>query len=155
MAGWAQAAGGWVLGALSERWAGGGRQAAVAEVTCRSSFEGPDTTADGLVGILREQLARCGPEHLQGTACPPCPTCPVPPGHYTGLDLCGAAVVGVALGVGFASAAWLAYSRPARAPAPPRVLAVEDDVAAPDTGAAIATPASPGRGRRPPGAPRD
>eukprot|EP00959_Pyramimonas_sp_CCMP1952_P289505 6055290-Pyramimonas_sp.AAC.1 len=101
MAGWAHAAGGWVLGALAERWAGGSRDA-VAEVTCRCAFEGPGIT-DGLVAILREQLARCGPEHLQGTPCQPCPSCPVPFGHYTGYDLLGSAAVGVAAGVGLAT----------------------------------------------------
>ncbi|CAK0895895.1 unnamed protein product [Prorocentrum cordatum] len=112
MAAWVRAAGGWVLGALSERWTGAGRSG-VAEVSCRCVFEGSDTT-DGLVAILREQLARCGPEHLQGVACQPCPPCPLPPGHYTGLDLCGAAVVGVALGAGLATAAWLAAGAPGR-----------------------------------------
>ena len=145
MAAWVHAAGGWVLGALSERWTGPGRSG-VAEVSCRCVFEGSDTT-DGLVAILREQLARCGPEHLQGVACQPCPPCPLPPGHYTGLDLCGAAVVGVALGAGLATAAWLAAGAPARPLARARALAVEDDAG----GTHVATPSALGRGRRAPG----
>ncbi|CAK0845014.1 unnamed protein product [Prorocentrum cordatum] len=138
MAAWVHAAGGWVLGALSERWTGPGRSG-IAEVSCRCVFEGSDTT-DGLVAILREQLARCGPEHLQGVACQPCPPCPLPPGHYTGLDLCGAAVVGVALGAGLATAGWLAAGSPGRPAARARALAVEDDAG----GTHVATPAGLG-----------
>ncbi|CAK0844871.1 unnamed protein product [Prorocentrum cordatum] len=139
MAAWVHAAGGWVLGALSERWTGPGRSG-LAEVSCRCVFEGSDTT-DGLVAILREQLARCGPEHLQGVACQPCPPCPLPPGHYAGLDLCGAAVVGVALGAGLATAAWLAAGSPGRPAVRGRALAVEDDAG----GAHVATPAAMAR----------
>ena len=153
MAGWVHAAGGWVLGALSERWSGAGR-GGLAEVSCRCVFEGSDAT-DGLVAVLREQLARCGPEHLQGAACQPCPPCPVPLGHYTGLDLCGAAAVGLALGAGLASAAWLAAGRPAATAGGARALAVEDDVGRFAGATDVATPSSLGRGRRAPGARSD
>ncbi|CAK0831097.1 unnamed protein product, partial [Prorocentrum cordatum] len=95
MAGWAQVACGWVIGALSERWA----------------------------GSSRPTIAK----HLQGTTCQPCPPCPIPLGHYTGLDLCGAAAVGVAEGVNVASAVWLILLWPSVLPARGRALALEGD----------------------------
>ena len=68
-----QAAAGWVLGVLGERFWNSGSQ----DLSCHCDFSGPEPGA-GVLEVLREQLARCGPEHLQGVTCPACPSCSCP-----------------------------------------------------------------------------
>ncbi|CAK0834982.1 unnamed protein product [Prorocentrum cordatum] len=65
-----QAAAGWGLGALGERFWNNGSQ----DLSCHCDFSGPEPGA-GVLEVLREQLARCGPEHLQGVTHPACPSC--------------------------------------------------------------------------------
>ena len=48
-------------------------------VECRWVVEGENTVGSEVISVLREQLQRCGPEHLRKEPCPschPCPDCP-------------------------------------------------------------------------------
>ena len=83
---WTAAFGGQAIGT----WLGGGTRSC--ECSCR--FEAsPD---EALVGLLKGQLDRCGPEHLHGQPAV-APACP-PVGH-TFLELLLVLVIGVVLGV--------------------------------------------------------
>ncbi|CAK0796418.1 unnamed protein product, partial [Prorocentrum cordatum] len=89
---WAAAISGQALGT----WLGGTSQGHGCECSCH--FEAsPD---EALIGLLKGQLDRCGPEHLHGQPAfaPDCPACaPCPPGH-TGLEVVLALLLGLVLG---------------------------------------------------------
>ena len=46
------------------------------EVECRCVIENGDSSHSEIIGVLKQQLDRCGPEHLQKQACSPCHPCP-------------------------------------------------------------------------------
>ncbi|CAK0868029.1 unnamed protein product, partial [Prorocentrum cordatum] len=118
-----QAAAGWVLGILASRWSA---PAPPADPSCTCIFSGHEPSS-GVLDILREQLSRCGPEHL-GAACPACPACvcpqcpapAAPSGAWVLVVLVGLA--SFAAGVA-AAAAWLLRAGPPRAVLPPLALA--------------------------------
>ena len=103
-----QAALGWVTGVLAERlWNGGGES----HTTCHCEFSGPEP-GSGVLEVLREQLGRCGLEHLQAVPCPTCPGCPpCPEGTSPFLLASLAGVVGFTLGVLLSLGWWVCASR--------------------------------------------
>ena len=104
-----QAAVGWISGVVAERFWNGG-----SHTTCHCEFSGPEP-GSGVLQVLREQLGRCGPEHLQAPTCPSCPlcpSCPEGPSPQRDLLLAGlAAIVGIAVGVLATLGCWACSTR--------------------------------------------
>ena len=89
---WAAALGGQAFGT----WLGSSRNSHECDCTCHFDAS-PD---EALIGLLKGQLDRCGPEHLHGQPqfTPECPACaPCPPGR-TGLEVFLALLLGLVLG---------------------------------------------------------
>ena len=110
-------------------------------VTCVVECPPPPPVADGLLAILREQLARCGPQNLTQQACR-C-DCDCGPGAFSVAVLFLTAFVAFACGL----ASGLVWSRIAPVRPPAVTAAVPPAISDPSA----LSPSSIGRARIPPG----